>query len=83
MAYHSNPANEATLELMLEARNRLASKLGFASYAEFALDDKMAKNPERVRAFLREVHAGIIDKAKSEVTCVLQILPRMIKDFGM
>jgi Zn-dependent oligopeptidase len=68
MAYHSNPANEATLELMLEARNRLASKLGFASYAEFALDDKMAKTPQRVRAFLREVHAGIIDKAKSEVT---------------
>lgn len=45
------PKNIAVLDSLLYYRNVYAKKLGFSSYAAYALADKMAANPENVWAF--------------------------------
>lgn len=82
IAYHSNSLNVATLESLLDARRRLASKLGFPSYAAYALDEKMAKTPARVRAFLKAVHGGVLAKAEAEAE-VLQNIKRECGQTGV
>ncbi|KAI9310958.1 hypothetical protein BX666DRAFT_2002038 [Dichotomocladium elegans] len=43
----------STLERLMLSRAELANLVGRGSYAELQLQDKMAKNPENVNAFLR------------------------------
>jgi thimet oligopeptidase len=45
------PQNIAVLDSLLHYRNVYAEKLGFSSYAAYALVDKMAAKPENVWAF--------------------------------
>jgi thimet oligopeptidase len=49
------PRNIEVLDSLLFYRNMLATKLGFRSFAEFALNDKMAKSPATVWAFQNDL----------------------------
>ncbi|EJU04540.1 Metalloprotease [Dacryopinax primogenitus] len=49
----STPNQLATLESLLDARAQLAKLVGYTSYAEMALGNSMAKQPEHVLQFLR------------------------------
>jgi mitochondrial intermediate peptidase len=49
------PENLAVLDMLVARRNELASLLGFGSYAEYTLVDKMAGHPSRVVQFLNRV----------------------------
>lgn len=59
--------NRAIIAETLTLRQEVATLLGFATYADFKLDNTMAKTPEEVRSLLETVwpHA----KAKAAVEC--------------
>ncbi len=61
------PVNEAVLKKMIELRDALAKKLGFASYAHFEADAGMVKTPERVQEFLRDIEEKALAKQAQEV----------------
>jgi intermediate peptidase len=46
------PENLSVLDGLVRSRDRLARLLGFESYADYALRDKMARSPGRVASFL-------------------------------
>ena len=61
---------EKNLELLKQAidlRYELAQLFGKASYADWALKKRMAKNPETVNKFLKEVHDTVAPLEKKEV----------------
>jgi oligopeptidase A len=47
--------NTALIAEILRLRRELAQLLGFASYAEYSLEPKMAESPQQVLAFLNEL----------------------------
>jgi len=69
------PANERVLVELLEKRQKVATLLGFESYAQFQIDDTMAKTPARVHEFLREIEQRVFGKAQKEIETWSQDLP--------
>lgn len=57
------PVNEAILDRMIALRDERARLLGFENFSQLIIDDEMAKTPERVRAFLKEIE----DKARAQM----------------
>jgi mitochondrial intermediate peptidase len=55
----SCPENLVVLEALRKVRHESASALGFASYADRALHDKMAQSPATVAAFLSQLQENI------------------------
>ena len=55
------PQNVDVMQALLQKRFEYAQLLGFDNYAQYILDDKMAKTPERVSAFLSELNGYTID----------------------
>ncbi len=52
--------NTAIMENIVKTRHAMANLLGFANFAEYSLATKMAKQPERVLAFLND----LVEKSK-------------------
>ncbi len=69
------PVNEKTLNNIISLRDELAHKLGFASYAEYDIDDEMAKNPLNVEKFLDDIAVRSTPKALSEIERYKKNLP--------
>ncbi len=61
------PINENPLREVRALRQTLASRLGYASYAHYDIDEEMAKNPETVDAFLQDIEQRSRTKAQEEV----------------
>ncbi|MDX1489058.1 MAG: M3 family metallopeptidase, partial [Acidiferrobacterales bacterium] len=59
--------NSAIMVEILQLRREAARLLGFATYAEYSLQRKMVKNPERVIKFLRELAARAKPVAEREL----------------
>ena len=55
----SCPENLEVLDAMIDARNRLATTLGFESYSHRFLQDKMAQTPAAVSEFLQDLQGRI------------------------
>jgi len=74
--YHSRCAgdspynNEANVLHIAELRQARASLLGYPSYADFALEERMAETPEKVMNFLNE----LLSKAKPQALKELEQL---------
>lgn len=49
------PKNVAVLENMLKKRYELAKMLGYDSYADYVVEDKMIKEPAKVASFIEKV----------------------------
>ncbi|MCA9517362.1 MAG: Zn-dependent oligopeptidase, partial [Myxococcales bacterium] len=49
------PANSDVLLEVLKLRKELATLLGYASWADYAIEDKMAKSADTVESFIKEV----------------------------
>ncbi len=58
--------NKETIAQILKLRQQKANLLGFDTFAEFALDNRMAKNPENVYALLNSIWSAALPKAKEE-----------------
>jgi thimet oligopeptidase len=68
LAYNNRayPANEPVLKQLLEARQELATTLGFSTWANLATADQMMGSADRMRAFLDQVNVASRDRAKRE-----------------
>lgn len=58
--------NRAIMAEIVRLRAELAALLGFASYADYSLDDTMAKTPAAVRDLLRAVWPAALKRAGQE-----------------
>ncbi len=75
-----NRAADKNVELipkMVGKRHELARILGYESYAEYLLEDRMPKNPETVWNFEQELNAAIRDKQMVEKQELLDIKSRL------
>lgn len=72
------PANDLTLRNLLEKRQELAEKLGFACYSEYDLADEMVATPERANAFLLDIAQHAKTKEAEELAELTQELPESV-----
>ncbi|MBR1574126.1 MAG: M3 family metallopeptidase [Bacteroidales bacterium] len=70
--------NEIVLEVM-KLRTEKANLLGFPTSAAYLLDDKMAKTPAAVDAFLEKIMAASMRRAKEEVADMQEIMDEDIQ----
>jgi thimet oligopeptidase len=66
------PENMGVLDQLLHERYSLARSLDYATYAAFALEDKMIGTPEAARVFLERVASRVREPALRDQARVLQ-----------
>lgn len=71
-------ANVDRLEKLLELRQEKAHLLGYASWADFALEPKMAETSINVRAFLSKLSHAIRPKAEEEYAMLCEEHERLL-----
>lgn len=59
---------------ILKLRAQKAKLLGFSNWAEYQLDNKMAKDPQTVDTFLKQILDASVEKAKEEVEAMQEIM---------
>src|SRR4030042_3646927 len=65
--YHSNEKdNRQIIKRITELRLKMANLLGYDPYARYALENRMAENPEKVNRFLLEVLEASLPAARRE-----------------
>ena len=69
LAYNNRayPQNIQTLDSLFFYRQQLADKLGFKSYADYAVVDKMAASPAKVWGFENDLIAKLTPKVTSDL----------------
>ncbi|MFO0764918.1 MAG: M3 family metallopeptidase [Patescibacteria group bacterium] len=72
-------ANLPLLKEMIALRRQKAALLGHSTWADFVLEPRMAKDAKTVEAFLKDLHAGLIEPRDKE----LAILSDMAKRLGL
>lgn len=65
--------NRTLLKTILEKREALAKRLGFRSFAEYQLTDRMAKTPKQVWDFENKLKEDVKEKAKVDYQNLLKI----------
>jgi len=66
--------NKAIIAKLVLYRAEKAKLMGFGSYADYVLDDRMAKNPANVYKLLDQVWAPAIKKAKEEAAALQVVM---------
>ena len=69
------PANKSVLEKIIAKRDKLARELGFESFAQYDIDDTMAKTPERVEKFIKDMSSRVLEKERREFEMLTKELP--------
>jgi len=65
--------NLPVLDALLTLRREFALRLGYESFAKFALSRTMAASPEHVAGFLRELSVQLRPKAETEAATVTEL----------
>ena len=65
--------NRAAIDAILALRHERAALLGYASYADYAIADSMAKTPDAAEALLMRVWSPAVAQAAAEATTLQQI----------
>ena len=73
MAYNTRATEgeNSNIELcrqIAESRLKIANILGYETYADYALEERMAKNPQTVNEFIQKLLEPSLPAAKAEVT---------------
>lgn len=74
MAYNSRAAetNDEVCKSIVDYRIKIAGILGYDTYADYAIEDRMVGSVENVQNFIRELLTPSLPKAKAEVEEVFQ-----------
>ncbi len=67
-------ANRSILEEAIDLRHEIASEFGVPSWAHYRLDDRMAKDPERVVAFFEDLIPPLTDQGRLDLTALGDLL---------
>ncbi len=73
------PANDALLKKIIALSDELAKLLEYESYAQYCLEEEMAKTPETVEAFLKDLRTRAWDKATEETALLMKDLPESVE----
>ncbi|MCB1049949.1 MAG: Zn-dependent oligopeptidase [Acidobacteria bacterium] len=65
------PSNIDTLETLLQKRYEKAHLLGYETYADYELAEKMAQTPHNVNQFINDLHSKSHNKAKKDLEFIL------------
>ncbi len=66
-SFHGNDHdNQEVIRKIVDYRLRLANLLGFKTFADYVLEERMAKTPEKVNSFLQELLDASMPVAKKE-----------------
>ena len=68
--------NKEILKKIADLRRRRAEILGYANHAAFVLENNMAKTPERVDAFLKQLWEPTVVKAREEAAALQSLIDR-------
>ncbi|MBI5246828.1 MAG: Zn-dependent oligopeptidase [Elusimicrobia bacterium] len=72
--------NLAVLKEGLELRRDIAKLLGYETYPQFALKDRMVGTPEKALAFLNRVKDAVVERARKDIAELLEVKRRFEKD---
>lgn len=75
--------NKAILSRIAALRVKKANLLGFPTYAHFALDDSMAKTPDRVRDLLGRLWTPALEVARKEADEMRALIAADGQDFDL
>jgi len=75
--------NKAIIVKLLKLRKEKANLMGFENHAAFALDDRMAKNPENVYKLLWQLWEPALNNAKLEVAEMQKLIDREGSNFKL
>lgn len=68
--------NKEVAKKIADLRRRRAEILGYANHAAFVLENNMAKTPERVDAFLKQLWEPTVVKAREEAVALQSLIDR-------
>ncbi len=66
--------NQAALEKIAALRAERAQLLGYRTHADYVLEDRMARNPERVRELLDQIWTPSLANAKKEAKALQEVI---------
>ncbi len=69
--------NVQILERLLKLRREKANLLGYATWADYAIEPRMAKTAKTVRAFLGEVRDAVREPARAELAELMRVHVKM------
>ena len=72
-------ANISILSELISLRDQLASTLGYASFADYDIENQMAKTPQRVEEFINAIACAAKGKFKTEMDALVSDLPPSIR----
>ena len=64
--------NTEIVKKIVDLRIKMSKLLGYETYADYALENKMAKDPETVNAFLKELLEPTMPFAKQEIADIME-----------
>lgn len=77
------PENAALLSKIIELRLKKAKLLGFDTFSELALQDRLAKNQKTVLAFLDDLKSKLTPLGKAELANMLEFKKKDLKARGL
>ena len=72
------PQNIELLEKAIKIRRKIAKLLGYDNFADYVLEDRMAKNSDKVFEFLKNLYKDLKKKGKKELKVLLKLKNREI-----
>jgi thimet oligopeptidase len=70
---HAMAVNLPVLQKVVKLRSEIANRLGYATWADYKTEDRMAKNEKTVRLFLEELSRGLQPKFEAELAALRAI----------
>jgi thimet oligopeptidase len=70
------PQNVELLEKAIKIRRKIAKLLGYDNFADYVLEDRMAKNSDKVFEFLKNLYKDLKKKGKKELKVLLKLKNR-------
>jgi peptidyl-dipeptidase Dcp len=81
-AFHNNERdNQNIIRQIVNLRLRMANLLGYATYADYVLEDRMAGTPEKVNGFIKQLLEASMPVAKKDYNDVQDFARRSGADF--
>jgi len=71
--------NKMIVKKLVALRKELASLLGYATYADFVLEERMAERPANVKGFLQD----LLEKAKGKAADEVEEIKAYMKELGV
>ncbi len=75
--------NKNVVAKLVAKRLEKAKLLGYSNYAEYVLEDRMAKNPQNVYALLDRIWEPALEKAKEEAADMQILINKSTPRFGL